>query len=124
MRILTAQEFCKEPYGTVYVQYKPHIFIGQPEIKSEPRGEKFGKSWWATDILPWAKGDSDSEAEKEFDKWDKDHRYEIETEGFCTDDATYNHDEDIMYAVFNKDEVKGMINRLIESLYESEQYNK
>ncbi len=124
MRILTAKQFTKEPYGTVYIQYQPQIFIGQLEIKSEPRGDKFGQSWWATSILPWVKGGSDIEVEEEFNKWDKNHSYELETEDFCTDDATYNHNDDILYAVFSKEEVKGMINRLIKSLYESEQYNK
>lgn len=45
MRILTAQEFVKEPYETIYIHYEPTIFIGQPKIKTEPRGEKFGDSW-------------------------------------------------------------------------------
>jgi len=124
MRILTAEEFTKEPYGTVYILFTPETFIGQPKIKSEPRGEKFGKSWWATDVLPWAKGDSDVEVFDEFSKWDKNHSYELETEGFCTDDATYNHDGHILYAVFSKEEVKDMIDRLVRSLYESEQHNK
>lgn len=124
MRILTAQEFIKEPYGTVYVHYKPQMFLGEPKIKSKPRGDKFGKSWWATNILPWVKGDSDIEADEQFNEWDKNHSYELETEGFCTDDATYNHDDDMLYAVFSKEEVKDMINRLIESLYEGEKYNK
>lgn len=124
MRILTAQEFIKEPYGTVYIQFVPRMFVGEPKIKSEPRGQEFGESWWATDILPWAKGDSDTEADEEFAEWDRNHNYELETEGFCTDDATYNHDDDLLYAVFNKDEVKDMINRLIESLYQSEKFNK
>lgn len=56
MRILTAQEFIKEPYGTVYTHYKPQMFLGEPCIKSEPRGGKFDKSWWATNVLPWVKG--------------------------------------------------------------------
>jgi len=124
MRILTAQEFTKEPYGTVYIQYKPHMFIGQPEIKSEPRGEKFGQSWWTTNILPWIEGNNDVEVNNELKQWDDWHQYELPTEGFCTDDATYNHDDAILYAVFSKEEVKGMINRLVESLYKSEKFNK
>lgn len=119
MRIITAQEFIKEPYGTVYIQYKPNYYIDQPKIKSEPRGEKFGQSWWATDILPWVTNDDEFiEREK------SDSRYELETEGFCTDDAIYNHNDDILYVVFNKEEVKEIISRLIESLYDGEQYNK
>lgn len=124
MRILTPQEFMKEPYGTVYIKWVPQMFIEQPKIKSEPRGEKFGQSWWATDILPWIKGDSDVEVNEEFAEWDKYHNYQLPTEEFCTDDAIYNHDDNVLYAVFNKEEVRDMINRLIESLYESERYNK
>ena len=123
MRIVKAKEFTKEPYGTVYIQFKPQVYIGQPHIKSEPRGERFGNSWWATDVLPWVKGNDDSEAYGEFAEWDRDHKYELETEGFCTDDAIYNHDDDILYVVFNKEEVRGIINRLTDSLYESEEYN-
>lgn len=115
MRILTAEEFNKEPYGIVYIRFVPLMFIGEPKIKSEPRG---GTSWWATDILPWVTDD------EEFNEWEKYKGYELETEGFCTDDATYNYDSKDLYVVFNKDEVKGMINRLIESLYKSEQYNR
>jgi len=114
MRILTAQEFIKEPYGTVYIHYKPEMFIGNLKIKSEPRGEKFGDSWWATDVLPWVTSDEEFKEQKKFNK------YELETEGFCTDDATYNHDDDLLYAVFNKEEVKGMTDRLIESLFKGE----
>lgn len=114
MRILTALEFNKEPYGTVYIKYIPQMFIEQPKIKSEPRGKT---SWWATSILPWAD-------DEEFREQKKYKNYELETEEFCTDDATYNHNDNILYVVFNKEEVKGMINRLIESLYEGEKYNK
>jgi len=124
MRILTPEEFTKEPYGTVYIKFIPRMYVEQPGIKSEPRGEKFGSSWWAIDVLPWVKGKSDSEADNEFNEWDKNHGYELETEGFCTDDAIYNHDDNILYAVFNKAEVRGMIDRLTDSLYESNSYNR
>ena len=115
MRILTAEEFNKEPYGIVYIHFTPEMYVGEPKIKSEPRGES---SWWATDVLPWVKDD------EEFDEWKKFKEYELETEGFCTDDATYNHDDNCLYVVFSKQEVKGIINRLIDSLYKCEKYNK
>lgn len=114
MKILTAEQFLKEPYGTVYIHYKPCVFIGEPKIKSEPRGDK---SWWTISVLPWVTADSDSEVNDELNKGLEYSYYEIETEEFCTDDAIYNYDKDMLYAVFNKDEVKRMIDRLIESLY-------
>lgn len=110
MRILKPEEFIKEPNGTVYVKYTPHMFIDQISIKSEPRGEK---SWWATELLPWVECDSSSEENVILSNWEK--YNDIPTEGFCTDDATYNHNN-ILYAVFDKNEVRGMINRLVESL--------
>lgn len=109
MRILTAEQFKKEPYGTVYIQFMPRVYMNEPRIKSEARGES-GDSWWALDILPWVIDD------EEFDKLTVDNNYELKTEGYCTDDAIYNHKSDIQYAVFNKEEIKGMIDRLTESL--------
>lgn len=114
MRILTAKEFLKEPYGTVYIHYTPQMFIDQPKIKSEERG---GDSWWATNVLPWIEADSCTEAsEILFEQEEQGGTYVIPTSGFCTDDAVYNHDDDMLYAVFNKEEVIAMINRLMESL--------
>ncbi len=41
MKILTAKQFLKEPYGTLYVKYDPECFIGGLTIKSEERGELY-----------------------------------------------------------------------------------
>lgn len=117
MRILTPKEFTKEPYGTVYIRYIPRAYADQPKIKSEPRGKEFGQTWWATDVLPWV---TDNE---EFDKQENNKNYELKTEGFCTDDAIYNHDKDELYIVYSKEEIKQMIDRLTESLTDNE-YNK
>lgn len=124
MRILTAQEFIKEPCGTVYIHYESHTFIGQPKIKNRSKGEKDDSSWWLINVLPWIKGDNNTEIEEELDEWDRNHSYELITEGFYDNDTIYNHDDNMLYAVFNKEEVKCMINRLIESFYESDKYNK
>lgn len=109
MRILTANEFVKEPYGTVYIQYIPKMYMGNLHIKSEPRGTS-GKSWWALDALPWVIDD------EEFNKQALDNKYDMKTEDFCTDDAIYNYDDSYMYVVFNKYEVKNMINRLKKTI--------
>lgn len=105
MRILTGEEFMKEPYGTVYITFLHTDYRGQPKIKSEARGEEFGNTWWATTVLPWL-----------VDDVFYDIKQEIETEGFCTDDAVYNHESNMLYAVFNKAEVADMISRLQEAL--------
>lgn len=107
MRILTPEQFLEEPYGITYIQFIPRTYIGELAIKSEERGIN---SWYATDIIPWVIDD------EEFEFWRKDRTYELKTGGFTTDDATYNHDDNVLYAIFSKEEVQGMINRLQESL--------
>ena len=117
MRILKPEEFIKEPYGTVYVKYVPHMFIDSICIKSEPRGEEFGESWWATSLLPWVEAEDSEDESNILREWEESgSEYNISTEGFCTDDAIYNYKDNILYAVFDKNEVKGMINRLVDSL--------
>ena len=116
MRLLSAEEFRKEPYGTVYCMYKPQIFLNQLKIKAEPRGDKFGNSWYAINLIPWAIGNTSEESSKELYKGEGDSTYEIKTEVFCTDDATYDHADHIKFATFNKKEVIAMINLLFESL--------
>lgn len=106
MRILTPKQFLEEPYGITYIQFIPEMYIGDLAIKSEDRGIN---SWWATDIVPWVIGD------EEFKSWKNDRSYELKTEGFTTDDAVYNHDDNVLYAVFNKEEVQNMISRLQKS---------
>lgn len=110
MKILTPQEFIKQPNGTVYIKYTPHTFIDQISIKAESRGEK---SWWTTTLLPWVGCDSDAEQHDILSNWEK--HNDIPTQEFCTDDAIYNHNE-ILYVVVDKNEVREMIDRLVESL--------
>lgn len=107
MKILTAREFEKEPFNTLYIKFIPSMFIDQPAIKSEQRGSN---SWWALDLLPWVIDDD------EFKIWKENNKYELKTEDFCTDDAIYNYGNDTMYVVFDKEEVKGIINRLLTLL--------
>jgi len=116
MRLLSAEEFKKEPYGTVYCMYEPQIFLNQLKIKSEPRGDNFGDSWYAVDLIPWAIGNTSEESFKELYKGEGDSTYEIKTEVFCTDDATYNYADHMKFATFNKKEVATMTNLLFESL--------
>lgn len=114
MRILTAEQFTKEPYGTVYTTFVDNDF-GGISVKDSQRGEPFGNSWWATDVLPWVKNDEDKFGMRlEDGLWVKVGKinYKIETEMVCTDDAIYNHNDDMFYAVFDKDEINGMISVL------------
>ena len=106
MRIMNGKEFLKEPYGSVYVNFVSRDYFGEPRIKSEPRAEN---SWWATDIMPW-------EEDGEFDKILSCEGAKIKTHEFCTDDAIYNHNDDVLWVVFDKKEVKEMIMRLSKAL--------
>lgn len=104
MRILTSKQFELEPVGTVYCLWTPAIFTDNVHIKGSKRGSE--QSWWDLSLLPWGK--------------DEDEKYnlntEIETEEFCTDNATYNYNDKQLWCVFNQEEVKGMIKRLQNAL--------
>lgn len=100
-----------EPYGTVYKTFDR----GEICIKDSPRGEPFGQSWWAIYTLPKVKNKNDYPGKIFINgNWEEDVKIniEIETETICTDDAIYNHDADMYYAVFNKDEINEMIDIL------------
>lgn len=109
MRILNKEQFKQEPYGTVYCLWIPDMFTDNLSIKRSARGEEFGESWWALDVIPWS--DEDSR--------EKDGGHFVRTEAFCTDDAIYNHDDEVRFAVFDKKEVVGMIDRLTRALASS-----
>ena len=109
MRIVSKEEFKKVPFGTLYILFEPCQFIDQPRIKSEPRGDS-GESWWATDLLPWFIEDDYPSINYN----DKD--IKIKTESFCTDDAIYDHDSNIRFAIFDKEEIQEMISKLTELL--------
>lgn len=118
MKILTAEQFIKEPYGTVYTTFILNDFGGLC-VKDSARGEPFGRSWMVTDVLPWLKNDEDYFGYVLVDgKWQEYIKInsKIETETVCTDDATYNYDDDVLFAVFDKDEIEDMIKVLKEAL--------
>jgi hypothetical protein len=104
MRILTKEQFIKEPFGAVYCTCVNSCFTGELEIKDSKRSDD-GESWYALGVAPWLTSEMDSFGEHPNGE-------EIETESFCTDDAVYNYDNKTMYAVFSKEELRGMIERL------------
>lgn len=110
MRVLTSKQFEKEPVGTVYCKWIPSDFGGTVSIKGSERGCA-GNSWCDLSMLPWARNDGD------FDFLDEqDYGIELETDVFCTDDATYNYPDEQLWCVFSPDEVRGMIERLQNAL--------
>lgn len=104
MRILTSKQFEQEPMGTVYCHWIPSMYSGEVHIKGSKRGSE--QSWWDLSLLPWGKDENEN----------YDLNTEIETEVFCTDNATYNYDDKQLWCVFNQDEVRAMIERLQNSL--------
>lgn len=103
MKILTKAQFAETPLGTLYRTCINSVFTGELSIKSEQLLEN--QSWWALNISPWLMTESDTLLDKPIGS-------EIQTEGFCTDDAIYNYDNETMFAVFNKQEIQDMIERL------------
>jgi len=111
MKILTTEQFEKEPVGTVYClctmndYFNNNIgsYSGGIQIKGTKRG---GTSWYDLSVLPCRKD------EKEICKLNT----EIQTEYDSMSDATYNYDDEQLWCVFNKDEIKDMIERLQDAL--------
>jgi hypothetical protein len=104
MRILTKEQLIKEPIGTVYCTCIDCCFTGELEIKQQLISDD-GIAWYSLDVAPWMK--TCLETFSDYKQGE-----EIPTEENCVDDATYNYDDKTMYAVFSKEEVKGMIERL------------
>lgn len=104
MRILTSEQFEKEPVGTVYCHWIPSMYTGEVQIKGSRRGSE--QSWWDLSLLPWIKDENERFEQNK----------EIETEDLCTDNATYNYDKKQLWCVFNKEEVVGIISRLQKAL--------
>jgi hypothetical protein len=104
MKVLTKEQFMSAPYGTLYRTCVNSMFTGDLSIKHEPISED-GKSWWALDISPWLETEMDALLNQPCGE-------EVKTRAFCTDDAIYNYGAETMYAIFNKQEISDMVDRL------------
>lgn len=107
MKILTKEQFAKMPDGTLFCTCVDSAFTGQPEVKVHDRPT--GKTWLYTlDIMPWL-----ADGKMGFQECDG---YtsggEIETEENCVDDSTIDYDNGTLFAVFSKQEINEMIQRL------------
>ncbi len=107
MRVVKREDFLKLPKGTVYTDYKPHVF-GCLCIK----GESLKNDWWEQIIV----GSLDHESDYLPDifealKLGKDVPVELhmESRDACFDDKQ-------LYAVWSKEDVLKLISRLQETL--------
>jgi len=113
MRVITAKQLEQEPYGTVYSNFTPNVF-GELAVKSEQRGHGT-ESWWAVYVTPFFENDGDMVGEID-NKSTLVLGKEVIMSTTCTDDASYNYDEDSLFAVFNNREVRDMISVLENAL--------
>lgn len=107
MKILTKEQFSEMPDGTLFCTCIDSAFTGQPMIKVNDM--LTGKTWaYSLDVLPWL-----ANGKIGFQECDG---YasggEIETEEFCVDDSIIDYDDGTLFAVFSKQEISEMIQRL------------
>lgn len=101
MRIVTRDELCKCPNGTVFAEYTPNTFIGDLHVMT---GSNEIDNWnGAISIMPFCVRN----------KNDKD---DIYTSWMSSDDCTADYYKSQLFAVFNKREIKQMIDLLIFAL--------
>lgn len=109
MKIVTLEEFCKMPVGTVFAVYKPY-FIGECNIKTGEPFEMNGSIGFngAIPLSPWFVSDDPAD-------WADDvGEYPVE---FCsTDISSADYEQDELIAVLEKQEVKELIEYLVNAL--------
>lgn len=113
MKILNLEDFLKEPLGTVYCNFIPCCYNGDLNIKWEwlNTSKNDYKSWWELQFLPWF------ESEMSEEKYGEE---ENSMEWSLSRASDYHYDKDILFCVFNKNEIGGMIERLQEALHKLE----
>ena len=108
MKLLNRKEFLALPAGVIYAKYDPHIF-GELSIK----GDSLDHDWYHQDFI-------------EVDARDSDELFEILEIALGSGrsfDLNFNtisrdglYDGEQLFAVFEKEDVEGLMSRLQESL--------
>lgn len=107
MRIISRNELCKYPNGTVFMIYKPEITDGEIHIKT---GANKNLDNWNGELTLTPIWEYDTSQSERFCQWS------------TIDTATCDYDESQMFMVFSKTEVHQMINALMWSLTGCQSY--
>ena len=104
MKIITLKELCNMPNGTVFVEYEPDMFVGDIQILCGRYYDNYFKEETfngVVNLLP------------QF-SWSSHGNYKSEriTTWSTLDTAACDFDQDQLFAVFDINEVKAMINCL------------
>lgn len=104
MRILTKDQMCEMPVGTIFATWHPEI-IGDIRVKTDDGGLLPFKGWNGSLFLePFVHQDDNDETL-------------YHTNWSTIDDSSVDYDSGQLFAVFSKREVLQMINVLLFGLY-------
>lgn len=107
MKIIDTETLMTMPWGTIYIEYMPDVFIGELKIKLETMQDKnlHNFDWDYVNVTPWW---------YDCDNSTKNINQEYQTEIFSCHDGLY--DTSRLFIIFSEQEVRMMINILVESL--------
>lgn len=117
MKILNKEQFAKTPMGTVFCLFQPSVLDGQIYVKSD-FSEYDGKPWF-NGVIPLCPYFETQVYEDDYiGKPDENNSYY--TECFSTDTSLCDFDDNQLFAVFSKAEVRRMIDVLTYALCDCE----
>lgn len=111
MLIVSKEEFCKYPNGTVFMLFSPEVLDDGIYIKTGYGRGQDEKEYWNGEL-----------GLTPFFKHDKDNESLCYTQWSTVDTSTIDYSNDQLFAVFSKSEVKQMINCLMFALCNCKTY--
>ena len=107
MKILTRKQFMKEPEGTLFSYYKPCYFEG---LHAKDTGyEKDNPDFSMSDFIGAVKSDSSNDLFEKCDRMELGESFPVDFE-FSGREGLF--DEELLYAVYDKEDVRKLIARL------------
>ncbi|WP_278438339.1 hypothetical protein [Pseudomonas oryzihabitans] len=118
MRIVNRQAFLAMPAGTVFSKYEPCMF-GNLEIKGESNANAHGvlTDFWSQDLAGALQADSTEEFEEACDRAAAGESIQLDLESQGRDGL---YDRDQLFAVWEPDDVRALIQRLQRALIEAQ----
>lgn len=116
MKIANKEQLCALPKGTLFIEYKPCHTIGNPYIKTDYYESEVDRHFnHCMDIIPWFKYLLEQPLTHQPNKG-----IEYESTILITDTTGNEYPDDTLFIVFNKDDIRKMINALMYCLSDAE----